>query len=101
MLCMVSLMSQDTSGRQCGADVYSNYQMMLRAHTFNTIKARPGTSDCRQACNADTRCQSYNMVMFRGICELNNRTKDARPDDFIKNKDRYYSTKAYYRGKDT
>lgn len=40
------------------------------------------------------------MVMFRGICELNNRIKDVRLDDFIKNKDRYYIIKVYYRGKD-
>jgi len=32
--------------------------------------------------------------MFKDICELNNRTKEARPEDFVKNSDRYYITSA-------
>ena len=27
--------------------------------------------------------------MLTAICELNNRTKEARPEDFVKDKDRY------------
>ena len=36
--------------------------------------------------------------MFIAICELNNRTKEARPEDFVKNKDRYYMAKGPKRG---
>ncbi|KAL9963792.1 hypothetical protein ACROYT_G027335 [Oculina patagonica] len=32
--------------------------------------------------------------MFKDICELNNRTKEARPDNFVKDSDRYYMRKA-------
>lgn len=64
--------------------------MMLKGHTFKTFKTQPGTLECREACLADIRCQSYNVVMFIAICELNNRTKEARPEDFVKDKDRYY-----------
>jgi len=37
--------------------------------------------------------------MFKDICELNNRTKEARPEDFVKNSDRYYITRAPESGK--
>lgn len=45
---------------------------------------------CRNACLADVRCQSYNVVMFENLCELNNRSKEARPGDFIENESRYH-----------
>ena len=87
------------SSRQCGIDTYSIYQMMLRGHTFKMLKARPLSLDCREACLSDVRCQSYNYIMFKDICELNNRTKEARPEDFVKDSDRYYITRAPKRGK--
>ena len=68
--------------------------MMLKGHTFKTFKARPLSKDCREACNSDVRCQSYNYVYFKNICELNNRTKEARPEDFVKDHERYYMRKA-------
>ncbi|XP_027043631.1 protein kinase C-binding protein NELL2-like, partial [Pocillopora damicornis] len=37
-----------------------------------------------------TSCQSYNIVILNSKCELNSRTKEARPEDFVKDKDRYY-----------
>ena len=67
---------------------------------FKKFNARPGSLDCRQACNSDVRCQSFNYVIFKDICELNNRTKEARPEDFIRDKDRYYMMKAPKRGND-
>ena len=36
--------------------------------------------------------------MFIAVCELNNRTKEARPEDFVTNKDRYYMAKGPKRG---
>ncbi|PFX18418.1 EGF-like domain-containing protein [Stylophora pistillata] len=78
---------------QCGDDTYSIYQMMLKGHTFKSLKVRPGSSDCRQACFKDIRCHSYNVIISKSICELNNRTKEAKPEDFIKDKDRYYMQK--------
>ena len=57
-----------------------------------TIESQAGTValECREACHADFRCQSYNIVILNSKCELNNRTKEARPEDFVKDKDRYY-----------
>ena len=84
----------------CGTSSYSIYQMMLKGHTYMRIKARPGSPlDCKQACDYDVRCQSYNYIMSQDICELNTRTKEARPDDFIKNSDRYYFKKTPHRGR--
>ena len=93
VLFLMSQVFRNIVSQQCGADIYSIYQMMLKGHTFKTFKTTPGTFECRQTCLADVRCQSYNVVMFQDICELNNRTKEARPEDFVKNKDRYYMAK--------
>ncbi|XP_078380544.1 uncharacterized protein LOC144663458 [Oculina patagonica] len=94
VLLMVSVIFRNISSQQCGIGTYSIYQMMLRGHTFKTFKARPRSMDCREACISDVQCQSYNYVMFKDICELNNRTKEARPEDFVKDRDRYYMKKA-------
>jgi len=98
-LFMASLTIRNIAAQECGINSYSVYQMMLKGHTFHTFNARPGSLDCRQACNSDVRCQSYNYVIFKDICELNNRTKEARPQDFVRDKDRYYMTKAPKRGR--
>ena len=99
LLFIESLMIREIATHECGIDSYSIYQMMLKGHTFKTFNARPGSLDCRQACNFDVRCQSYNYVIFQDICELNNRTKEARPEDFVRDKDRYYMMKAPKRSK--
>ena len=101
VLLLVSLMFRNIFSQQCGIDTYSIYQMMLKGHTFKTFQARPLSADCREACNSDVRCQSYNYVFFKDICELNNRTKEARPEYFVKDRDRYYMTKALNRGNTT
>ena len=80
----------NVSTRQCGTDGYSIYQKMLKGHTFKAFKAWPMSLDCRIACLSDIRCQSYNYVFLKDICELNNRTKEARPTDFVNNVERYY-----------
>ena len=97
-LFMASLMIRNFAAQECGIDSYSIYQMMLKGHTFKAFNVRPGSLDCRQACNSDVRCQSYNYVVFKYICELNNRTKQATPQDFIRDKDRYCMTKTPKRG---
>ena len=99
-LFFTSQLFRDNASQQCGAggDLYSIYKMMLKGHTYKTFKTARGTLECREACLADVRCQSYNVVMFTAICELNNQTKEARPEEFVKNKDRYYMAKGPNRG---
>ena len=84
--------------QQCETDHYSIYQRMLQGYTFKALKMQSGSLECRQACLADIRCQSYNVV-FKGICELNNRTKEARPENFVKDLGRYYKQRDFKRGK--
>ncbi|KAM7438966.1 hypothetical protein ABFA07_011586 [Porites harrisoni] len=62
---------------------------MLRGHVYDTLLAeRPFT--CVFQCREDNRCQSINWVISLLMCEFNNRTKEARPEDFIPNQDRSY-----------
>ena len=53
---------------------------------------------CVSACQKDDRCQSFNFVISVGMCEFSDRTKEARPEDFIPDPDRYYFRQALNRG---
>ncbi|RMX44089.1 hypothetical protein pdam_00002501 [Pocillopora damicornis] len=39
--------------------------------------------ECDICCERKTRCQSYNYVIGEKFCELNNRTKEANPVNFL------------------
>ena len=95
-LFVVSLMFRSSTSQQCSCrgDVYLLFQKMLKGHTFKTFQARPLSIDCFQACTSDVRGQSFNYVMANGICEMNNRTKNARPKDFVGNVETYYMEKS-------
>ena len=54
--------------------------------------------ECYQACDADLICQSFNYVTSNETCELNNRTIDARPGNFITDLNRFYVTVNLNRG---
>ena len=89
---LTSISSNIVLAQQCGIErgSYSIYQKMLKGHTYKTFKTWPKSLDCRDACLSDVRCQSYNFMFLKDICELNNRTKQARPKDFVKDVERYY-----------
>ena len=74
--------------QQCGSQ-YSIFGMMLRGHTFKRLNASI-SFECNEACNNDFRCHSFHFVIKKNVCELNNRTKEARPEDFIPDWHRYY-----------
>ncbi|KAL9958362.1 hypothetical protein ACROYT_G035368 [Oculina patagonica] len=75
---------------QCGnSATYSVGGMFLRGHTFKTCKI-DSSEACYFKCAEELRCQSYNVVIHQNICELNNRTKEARPEDFMPDRTRYY-----------
>ena len=70
---------------------------MLRGHIYKTMQADlPHT--CVFACYKDDRCQSLNWVISLLTCEFNNRTKEARQEDFIPNADRFYFKRDKNRG---
>ena len=93
------LLLQSFSGliaQQCNGEE-SIFGRMLQRHIFKIMK--PSSSlHCLQACNGDVRCQSFNYDFSDDICELNNHTKEDKPEDFIPNFTRYYYGKARKRG---
>ena len=82
---------------QCPTAENSIGGMFLRGHTFNTTKVGcPG--GCYLMCEEELKCQSYNFVIGHKVCELNNRTKEARPEDFKPDQGRFYMKRARNRG---
>ena len=71
---------------------------MLQRHVYKTMLADVGVR-CLIVCRTDDRCQSFNFVMSLQMCEFNDRVKEARPEDFIPDPDRYYFRKPLNRGK--
>ena len=70
---------------------------MLERHVYKTMSADIGLH-CLLSCGTDDRCQSFNFVMSSHTCEFNDRTKEATPEDFIPDPDRYYFGKRVNRG---
>ena len=85
------------ASQQCRSE-YSVLGMMLRGHIYKT-KQTSIPFQCFQACNNDVRCQSFNYVFAKDMCELNDRTKEARPADFVPSSERYYYKRTTKRGK--
>ena len=76
---------------------YSIRGMMLKGHTF--MEEKTGIwFNCLDKCDDDVRCQSFNFIISQGICELNNRTKEDRPEDFVPDSDRFYMKRFKERG---
>ena len=98
LLCQQSFV--ESAIEECSGDTeYSISGMMLRRHIYKKIRGAPLGNVCLRECYRDVRCQSFNYVISKGMCELNNRTKDARPEDFVPNSDRYYIKRDMNRGK--
>jgi len=98
LLCQQSFV--ESAVEECSGEAeYSISGMMLRRHIFKKITGAPLGSVCLQECYRDVRCQSFNYVISKETCELNNRTKEARPEDFVPNPDRYYFKRDKHRGK--
>ena len=85
---------------ECSGDPeYSILGMMLQRHIYKTITGAPLGNVCLRECYRDFRCQSFNYIISKETCEMNNRTKEARPEDFVPNPDRYYFKRDMNRGK--
>ncbi|XP_067030111.1 uncharacterized protein [Acropora muricata] len=76
---------------------YSVSGMFLKGHTFKTITVDSPTR-CQMLCSQDVRCQSYNFNIGKDICELNNRTKEARPQDLQDDPWKFYMKGGFSRG---
>ena len=82
----------------CFDGEYSIKNMMLRQHIFKEVKTL-NSLECLMLCKEDVRCQSFNYVINQDVCELNNRTKEAAPKNFVQNFKRYYVGLVTNRGK--
>ena len=81
----------DSAVEECSGEAeYSILGMMLRRHIYKKIPRAPLGNACLQECYRDAGCQSFNYVISKETYELNNRTKEAKPEDFVPNSDRYY-----------
>ena len=89
-------MSWELDAQQCRSE-YSIRGMMLKGHTFMAKRTKDWLR-CVDKCNHDVTCQSFNYVISQSICELNNRTKEARPQDFVPDSDRFYIKRLDGRG---
>ena len=58
----------------------SIYGWKLQGHIYKTMIANFGY-ECLLTCRQDKRCQSFNWVISLHMCDLSNRTKEARPED--------------------
>ena len=100
-LMTLCLISNGVPAQQCATET-SISGMMLKQHVFKKITTTNWVArafDCVKACNIDVRCQSFNYVISQEMCELNNRTKEARPEDFVGDPDRFYYRRQKNRGK--
>ena len=63
--------------------------MALKGHTFKRVVVK-AVYICDFKCEQDVRCQSFNYVTQDSICELNNRTKEEKPEYFVRDPERFY-----------
>ena len=74
--------------QQCEGET-SIARRMLKGFTFKKIEVS-SPSECHLACIKKVRCQSFNYVTLKDICELNNRSKDVTIEELDPDPDRYY-----------
>ena len=76
------------------------YGKALKGFAFKTLVAT-SEFECLVYCHYEDRCQSYNYVTKTNICEMNNRTKEAKPEQFLSDPDRFYMKRGAHRSKVT
>jgi len=71
--------------------------MALHGFVFKKFSAS-AFHECDISCERVLTCQSYNYVVGENSCELNNRTKEARPEHFRSDPARVYLRRLSDRG---
>ena len=74
--------------------------MALKGFVFKRM-AVAAPHICDILCEREITCQSYNFNRKEQICELNNRTKDARPENFRSDPAWFYIRRLNGRGKNS
>jgi len=90
------LMDCVCAGEQCRAERSVN-GMALQGFVFKKFLVR-AFHECDIGCETEITCQSYNYVGGEKSCELNNRTKEARPENFRSDPARSYIRRLMERG---
>ena len=85
-----------TAGAQCKTEV-SIPGMALDGFVFKVISVT-APRQCDIRCEREIKCQSFNYVIGEKVCELNNRTKEARPLNFRADPTRLYMRRFVGRG---
>ena len=85
-----------SAGKQCREEQSVN-GMALQGFVFTKFFVR-ALHECDISCETEITCQSYNYVMGEKSCELNNRTKEARPQNFRSDSARFYKRRLSDRG---
>ena len=88
LLASLYLMDYAIAKMPCKTEV-SVAGMALKGFVFKKV---PVTAPyvCDTTCERETICQSYNYVIGEKSCELNSRTKEARPENFQPDDLRFY-----------
>ena len=94
---LMSRIGEFQAAAQCQTAEYSIRGMFLRGHTFKTSMVG-WPAGCYLMCEEEVTCQSFNFVTRQNVCELNNRTKEARPEDFRPDQTRVYMKRPKNRG---
>ena len=86
-----------TANEQCRTEVNIRGMALKRFVFKRWSVAAPHLCDVK--CGEEITCQSYNYNRKYQICELNNRTKEARPENFLSAPGWFYIRRLNGRGK--
>ena len=94
MMLYVFYMIIMTSATQTDGEACKIYQVPIRGkalvgHTYKTAKAEE-LFRCYVRCERDPGCKNCNFKHTQELCEMNNETKVAKPQDFISYERSYY-----------
>lgn len=85
-----------TADNQCRTDV-NIPGVTLKGFVIKKIPVR-APNKCNDKCLSEITCQSFNYNIKENICELNNRTKEARPEHLRSNTSWFYVRRLIERG---
>ena len=88
LLSFLFLMDFVTTKKQCKTEVSIPGTALKGCIFKKVLVAAPHV--CVIACERERKCQSYNYVIGEKSCELNTRTKEARPENFQPDDLRFY-----------
>ena len=97
VLLSVSNIEYGTANDQCRTEVNIQGMALKRSVFKRWSVAAPHLCDVK--CGQEITCQSYNYNRKHKICELNNRTKEARPENFLSAPAWFYIRRLNGRGK--